>query len=505
MSLTKATYSMIDGAPVNVLDYGAVGDGVTDDSGAIQNALNAGDVVVFPAGVYSIAAPIAIQDGQTLRLDGAVIKPTSALTTAAVTGTSISGVRIYGGTLEGVGTAFATGNENLMLFTSCSDVQLYGTVFKKSRNEGLRFVDCSYCVADGVVALNNYGSGLQDRDGVNNKWVAVQSEGNGDTGVATGTGGRGLLLWRCTDTQVIGGTFKGNTEYGFRVYSQTGDATGSTAIKVVGAHAEDNGAIDFYVYNESGLVKSVEFTNCTVLRTTEPSAVCVALQGKRVSWNGGSVVKTGARLVATVFNLFGLSRSAVQGCNVENATAFLNWSGSSICDDVLIASNIVECAVAGALVGTNVTYRGNKFKHGGAGATDVAIDASSTYSPIIDSNEFDGFYRNVSWNTQAITLTNNTSRNTTDVSLRMNGAGVAGFVSSGNNWDTASNPTFVATAYRQANPNSRLTTYGGAAPVSLTWARGDRVVQASPTVGQPKSWVCTVAGTPGTWVSEGNL
>jgi hypothetical protein len=34
---------------------------------------------------------------------------------------------------------------------------------------------------------------------------------------------------------------------------------------------------------------------------------------------------------------------------------------------------------------------------------------------------------------------------------------------------------------------------------------GDRIYNIAPTVGQPKSWVCTVAGAPGTWVSEGNL
>jgi len=34
---------------------------------------------------------------------------------------------------------------------------------------------------------------------------------------------------------------------------------------------------------------------------------------------------------------------------------------------------------------------------------------------------------------------------------------------------------------------------------------GDRVIKSNPSVGQPKAWVCTTAGTPGTWVSEGNL
>jgi hypothetical protein len=46
---------------------------------------------------------------------------------------------------------------------------------------------------------------------------------------------------------------------------------------------------------------------------------------------------------------------------------------------------------------------------------------------------------------------------------------------------------------------------GTAAPAAGTYLLGDRVWNSTPAVGQPKSWVCTTAGTPGTWTSEGNL
>lgn len=41
MSLTKVTNSMIDAASINIVDFGAVGDGVTDDTAAIQAAVDA--------------------------------------------------------------------------------------------------------------------------------------------------------------------------------------------------------------------------------------------------------------------------------------------------------------------------------------------------------------------------------------------------------------------------------------------------------------------------------
>lgn len=86
MSLTKATYSMIDGAPANVLDYGAVGDGVTDDSAAIQAAINAASRIYFPAGTYAIGTPIRLPTQKVLYGDGVAtsIKALPALASATI-------------------------------------------------------------------------------------------------------------------------------------------------------------------------------------------------------------------------------------------------------------------------------------------------------------------------------------------------------------------------------------------------------------------------------------
>ena len=52
---------MISGAAANVMDFGAVGDGVTDDTAAIQacfDSLAGGEYVVFPEGTYSVTSTV---------------------------------------------------------------------------------------------------------------------------------------------------------------------------------------------------------------------------------------------------------------------------------------------------------------------------------------------------------------------------------------------------------------------------------------------------------------
>lgn len=92
MPLTKVSYSMIKGAEFNVLDYGAVGDGVSDDSVAIQTAFDAaatagGGTVYLPSGTYLCNTPLVLQYGVNLigesRANTKILKDST--TTKAVT------------------------------------------------------------------------------------------------------------------------------------------------------------------------------------------------------------------------------------------------------------------------------------------------------------------------------------------------------------------------------------------------------------------------------------
>lgn len=103
MALTKTTYSMINGAPLNVKDFGAVGDGVADDTAAIQAAIDVfklpygspatvadtGGGIYFPRGIYKVSGltiePINSNNngslnGITLFGESAVLKGTAACT-----------------------------------------------------------------------------------------------------------------------------------------------------------------------------------------------------------------------------------------------------------------------------------------------------------------------------------------------------------------------------------------------------------------------------------------
>jgi len=82
MSLTKVTHSMIANAAAYVNDFGAKGDGATDDAAAIQAAINSGarQVVFGEGGIYVIKSQVTLASNQDLIGNGATVRVDSAST-----------------------------------------------------------------------------------------------------------------------------------------------------------------------------------------------------------------------------------------------------------------------------------------------------------------------------------------------------------------------------------------------------------------------------------------
>ena len=116
MLLSSAALASGGRGASNVRDFGAVGDGVADDTAAVQRAIDAGGVVHFPPGVY-LVSPIYLRSDGGLDLDDAAtlrmhpdrsrwdVRPEcgkyKSNTAHLVNCVSATNVSIRGGTIDG--------------------------------------------------------------------------------------------------------------------------------------------------------------------------------------------------------------------------------------------------------------------------------------------------------------------------------------------------------------------------------------------------------------------
>jgi hypothetical protein len=113
---------------VSVKDFGATGDGVTDDTAAIQAAMDAGQKIYFPTGTYNITSPLYLDTRKHLygNVNG---QPIISKSTATVG--SGSATDVLGGT-----ESFAVKAILILKFSSGNDIEY-------SKVENLTFKDPS--------------------------------------------------------------------------------------------------------------------------------------------------------------------------------------------------------------------------------------------------------------------------------------------------------------------------------------------------------------------------
>ena len=171
MALTKASFSMITGAYVNVLDFGATGDGTTNDAVAIQAAFSAADTaqpktVYFPAGTYLTNATITVNPNTTNGVVPQIVGEGSQATIIkAGAGLGANPILKHQGAspsinskwtgFQLVGTGSANGQYGIYHINSC--FVNYDDIYFTALQEGIRF--------------ENAGAGFTEQNVLSNCWA----------------------------------------------------------------------------------------------------------------------------------------------------------------------------------------------------------------------------------------------------------------------------------------------------------------------------------------------
>lgn len=153
-------------APVslNVLDYGAVGDGVVDDTASVQAAINAGNgnPVVFPANKTFSCGQLTVTSNDRLEINGTVKAKNAIGSNPLITGSNLTNVRIYG-------NGFVDGNKNNVGAVNCT---------------GIKLLDATDCSVKDITIQNCHlennpgidGAGLWIEGGADNAAINVTSK-----------------------------------------------------------------------------------------------------------------------------------------------------------------------------------------------------------------------------------------------------------------------------------------------------------------------------------------
>ena len=295
MSLTKASFSMVTGAPISTLDYGVVGDGTTDDTTAFNNARAAAvsaNVSLYIYGTPKITAALTISTKEhwvfqgvpgnsSGQLPSSYLIKASTVAADLVTITAANTLIEYGGI---VGVTGNTGNGYTIL---ANNVRLNQPYVQGCGQDGIR------------VGSDTPGSGINANSF---QLMSPSSSGNGRYGIHISDGdstlpsnaNAGLILHPLTQnntshgiyvnqsnwTQIIGPLSESNTGYGIYLAALS-------AISIFSGDSEQNTAGAFYQVNpQNNKIYDLDAQGFRYTSLLEYAPIAPATSGKDMVLNG---------------------------------------------------------------------------------------------------------------------------------------------------------------------------------------------------------------------------
>jgi parallel beta-helix repeat protein len=537
---------------VSVKDFGAVGDGVTDDTTAIQAAVTTGNSVYFPVGTYLISSAINLDNNANYYGCGSNSVIITATTNIShFSATSKSNIKVSN--LKFTGVAGSTSGFGAITFLTSTSCKVDNCEFYNCGYDGVLINSSNYCEVTNSYFHDFLGT-TQDQADVG--IINASSYNIVSDNVMLGGGWHGCLVQESNSGSipyknlVKGNRIGAHTAYGIAAYNAHTASDNFTTIEanyiedITGVNPSNAGGAGIYIQQSGGAIASSNTVKNCCISTSSLTLTPAGIACNNLSLGLSPVVISG-NVITDVVNYFGIEvASSVAGVSITGNTIRLvnNTANTTVGIYINAASNCVISANNIVLNATNTTTGISLYANGtdttatviqgnnisGGGFASVRIFAISTYINYL------------------VTVSNNicSSSNTSNIPLRISAVQSgqvtgnvftaltaravdlvnATFVRFANNQvATTGTLAFITSGtctgcyYDKTNYNGAVTfiqnaatgclveQFNNAAPTVSNWAIGDRIEQSVPVVGQPKGWRCTVAGVPGTWVSEGNL
>ena len=549
MTLTKVSYSLITGATVNVLDYGADPTGSADSTSAIQAAIATGLDVYVPDGTFKL---------------------TSALT-LTTSNQSIfgNGAKSYlKQTISDVNTFYGSGLSNVTI----SNLRVTPAPGHASvDNAAITFNASNYCVVDNVTVDYNSASAFHGIWLVNSSNNRITNNlflnAPGTNGVIFTAGGADIVFTELSSYNIIDNNqcVSGNV-YGINITTNTnGNTVGNhitnntvsncTAYGIILYGGDPNKYIGSSVISNN-IVKNITGGALTIVSPPEKwFGAGIYLNGVVNSTISNNVVEDTC-LQTTASSLPIGAICGTQNANIVTGNVIRNSSkvgiyfssgnaASTFPEPInvsaIVSNNIINSTVEDGIKmynGRRVTVEGNSLYS--IGTSGITVDTNGdwlTESHIVD-NTIHNAASAVNVNNQSKSIICQNSINSisssgigiantnyaianenTLQSITINGISIGSTVTSGtvsnNVFNNISNVAIVLSAnvYVTNNVFGTVVTryvgnyapYQAVVPAVGTWYVTNTVLNSAPAAGQPQGWVCTVAGTPGTWAAMANL
>lgn len=500
---------------LSVKDFGAIGDGTTDDTAAIQAAITAAGTgtIYFPYGTYKVTSTLTVTCNSEMAY-GASITP-SAMTASAVVyditartthvGIAISGtpatdptngtigIRVKGSGSAASRTKLVSCSSSYckygivvatfsVMITNCNtlgnttNISLYSPATNQEIN------DINIIGGNHSGPLGSYAIIVSDQDFPNS---GAQYEGARILMQGFAVDGGSIKINRYNNVEIDSIYFE-NTTTGKCIELGTAGETGYVAnviirncwFRTANYAVYCNAGVQELIVDICGysaILASALYLTSDIYNYTYKSGYSAG------SFGNGAEIHTGVRSLTSTSNFFGngtiTQYNLTDGVQIANTTTdFTEWYGPartnygsvnlSTFDGVLRYYTTPATAIAGTMNGLDFTCTtlANCYSfNGGDKLTGTGASSTAVY------------VRQVNYETGVITISQNAG------------------------------PTTGAATISQVAPYWVSTTFGTAAPTTGTYNQGSIQYNINATVGQPKGWQCTVTGTPGTWVSMGNL